>query len=160
MVKNGEQISLMGEYTNKIVSGHRIVLPSALRKGIGTSFIITKGYEGCILIVPKKAWTKLVSPMESRSFLDRNVRDSLRFLAGGAYSVSLDAQGRVVVPETLRTYSHIQFNDTVAKEVVFVGLMNWVEVWEGSKWNEHNAMITQNADQIAEKLLNSNQVQS
>jgi len=153
MVKHGEPGKLIGEYTGKVVSGHRVVFPSPLRKLLGNSFIVTKGYEGCLLVVPTNSWEKLVQPMESRSFLDRNARDSLRFLVGGAFDVTGDAQGRVVLPESLRTYADMVFNEKRDTEVVFVGLINWIEVWEKSRWNERAAFLEENADGIAQELI-------
>lgn len=153
MVKNGDNKKLIGEYSGKVVAGHRVALPAAFRKLLGNSFVITKGYEGCLLVVPSSSWEKLIEPMESRSFLDRNVRDSLRFLVGSAFDAETDSQGRVVLPETLRTYGSLSFIDRKDTEVVFVGLVNWIEVWEKSRWTERNTYLEDNADGIAQELL-------
>lgn len=153
MVKTGEITQLVGEYTGKVVAGHRVALPAPLRKQLGTNSIITKGYEGCLLIVPADAWQKLIEPMQSRSFLDRNVRDSMRFLVGSAYQMASDAQGRVVVPESLREYSKIAYSEKREAEVVFVGLVNWVEVWEKKSWLDRSNYLDDNADAIAQELL-------
>ncbi|MCC7304388.1 cell division/cell wall cluster transcriptional repressor MraZ [bacterium] len=158
MVKSGDNAKLIGEYSGKVVSGHRIALPAALRKLLGSSFIMTKGYEGCILVVPMTSWEKLMEPMESRSFLDRNVRDSLRFLVGSAFEVQGDVQGRVVVPETLRDYAKTQYSDKRETEVVFVGLVNWIEIWEKGRWEERNAYLEENADGIAQELISVKEV--
>lgn len=153
MVKTGESAKLIGEYTGKVVAGHRIALPSYLRKKLGEKFVVTKGYEGCLLIVPEQSWEKLIAPMENRSFLDRNARESLRFLVGSAFEMSSDSQGRIVVPETLRKYADTVYSDRKEKEVVFVGLVNWVEVWEKSRWDERAAYLEENADGIAQELI-------
>jgi len=160
MVKNGGYNSLMGEFSGKVINGHRIVIPSSLRKDIGKSFVITKGYDGCLLIVPQSAWEQLVAPMQSRSFLDSNVRDSLRFLVGSAYKSDSDTQGRVVVPESLRDYSSIRYNANKGKEVVFVGLLNWVEVWDKKEWDKKLNSLNSNAEDIAQRLLKSEPTES
>lgn len=153
MVKTGESAKLIGEYSGKVVAGHRVALPAVLRKVLGNSFIMTKGYEGCILIVPSTSWEKLIQPMESRSFLDHNARDTLRFLVGSAFEVATDAQGRVVMPETLRKYAGTLYSDRKDCEIVFVGLVNWIEVWEKSRWEERASFIEENADGIAQELI-------
>ncbi len=158
MVRNGDKAKLIGEYTGKVVAGHRIALPAPLRKLLGSSFVMTKGYEGCLLVVPSTSWEKLIEPMQTRSFLDRNVRDSLRFLVGSAFEVVGDSQGRVVVPESLREYAKTQYSERKEVEVVFVGLVNWVEVWEKSKWEERNAFLEENADGIAQELISIKEV--
>ena len=155
MVKAGESAKLIGEYSGKVVAGHRVAVPAALRKVLGSEFIMTKGYEGCILVVPSSSWEKLIQPMESRSFLDRNARDSLRFLVGSAFDVATDGQGRVVVPETLRKYAGTLFSEKRDCEVVFVGLVNWIEVWEKTRWEERTAFLEENADGIAQELISA-----
>ena len=153
MVKTGDTTKLIGEYSGKVVAGHRVALPAALRKILGNSFVMTKGYEGCILVVPSTSWEKLTEPMESRSFLDRNARETLRFLVGSAFEVSTDAQGRVVMPESLRKYAGTIYTDKKETEVVFVGLVNWVEVWEKKRWEERSMYLEENADAIAQELI-------
>jgi MraZ protein len=153
MVKSGEHAKLIGEYVGKVVDGHRIAIPAQFRKLLGKEFILTKGYEGCLLVVPSSSWEKLLAPMEERSFLDRNVRDSLRFLVGSAFEIEADAQGRAVLPETLRGYSDLSFSEKKDSSVVFVGLVNWIEVWEKKRWDERNAYLEENADGIAQELL-------
>lgn len=155
MVKTGENAKLIGEYSGKVVAGHRIALPASLRKLLGTSFVMTKGYEGCILVVPSTSWEKLTEPMESRSFLDRNARETLRFLVGSAFEVSTDAQGRVVMPESLRKYAGTVYSDRNETEVVFVGLVNWIEVWEKNRWIERSTYLEENADAIAQELIST-----
>lgn len=153
MVKTGEITQLVGEYTGKVVAGHRVALPANLRKQLGSEFIMTKGYEGCLLVVPTASWQKLIEPMQVRSFLDRNVRDSMRFLVGSAFNLISDAQGRVVVPESLREYSKITYSEKREMEVVFVGLVNWVEIWEKRAWSDRSDYLADNADSIAQELL-------
>jgi MraZ protein len=157
MVKTGGDQKLIGEYTSKIVAGHRVSLPSALRKQLGKAFVLTKGYEGCLLIVPTQSWEKLIAPMESRSFLDRNVRDSMRFLVGSAFDATCDTQGRVVVPESLRKYADTEFVEKFDKEVVFVGLMNWIEIWEKKRWATRSEYLETNADSIAQILISASE---
>ena len=47
-----------------------------------------------------------------------------------AMEVALDKQGRILVPALLRSSAALE------KEVVFVGMMNRVEVWDKSRLEE------------------------
>lgn len=151
MVKNGESKKLIGEFESKVVSGNRIALPVQLRKPLGTKCVIARGYEESLIIVPHDKWNDLVKPLETSSFFDRNIRDTLRFIVGSSFEVEFDKQGRFVVPQSLRSYSHIEFGSGV-DEVVFIGLINWVEVWSKKLWQERVTFLEQNADAIAQEL--------
>ena len=51
---------LIGEYRAKLGLKNRTALPKALRKELGEELIITRGYEGCLIIVDKAKWSKLI----------------------------------------------------------------------------------------------------
>lgn len=153
MVKSGESQYLIGEFESNVVSGHRLSIPAKLRKELGNKIVISKGYEGCLLIVPEQKWETLVEPLVSRSFLDRNLRDTLRFLVGSSFQVILDSQGRFVIPQNLREYTDIKFSESQDKNAIFVGLVNWVEVWSKDKWLQQSKNIELNADSIAQELI-------
>ncbi len=149
--KVNTQDGYLGEYTSKLVSGFRIVIPPLFRKQLGKEFIIAKGYEGALIIVDYKRWDSLIEPLKGASFLDRNLRETLRFLVASAYSVKVDAQGRLVIPQALRKYAGIN-TDILGKELVLLGVYNWIELWEYDKWLTHKSFIEENADEIAQEL--------
>lgn len=153
MVKNGESTKMLaGEYSSKVVAGVRIAIPSEFRKILGKSCIIAKGYEGSLLLVPTEKWSLIVEPLQKSSFFDRNIRDTLRFLVGSSFTVEPDKQGRIVVPVMLREYSKVNYAQNDSSEVVFVGLVNWVEIWEKSLWEQRLSYVEENADEIAQEL--------
>jgi MraZ protein len=77
-----------------------------------------------------------------------NARAFARFMLAGAMDVEVDGQGRVVIPEYLRTYATLQ------KQVVVAGLYNRVEIWDEQAWMAYTAHINKESGSIAEQLLN------
>jgi MraZ protein len=67
-------------------------------------------------------------------------------LVGGAKEIELDAQGRFVIPQPL--HEHADLKD----EVVFIGLANWIEIWDKQKWQERLKYLKENSDQIAQEI--------
>ena len=157
MVKSGENKNLpyTGEYTAKLVSGYRIVIPPTFRKQLGNEFIITKGYEGSLVVVDKIRWERLIAPLREASFLNRNSRDTLRFLVASAYSIKADMQGRLVVPQALREYAGFT-SLYVGKPTTIIGVYNWIEIWQTERWLQHKEYIETNADGIAQELVHLN----
>ena len=137
---------LIGEFRTKLGEKNRIAVPKKFRAEIGNNLIVTQGYEQCLVIVSQSQWKELVGELEQLPFTNNVLRDTARFLIGGAVEADLDGQGRFVLPENLREFAGI------SDEVVFLGLARWVEIWDKNKWVERRDYLYQNSAQIAEKL--------
>lgn len=136
----------IGSYTQRVGPRYRVALPAKFRQILGKKIILTRGYEGCLLVIPDKSWQELLSLVAKGPFVSRAVRDTTRFLLGSAFEIELDEQGRFVLPEVLRTYAEI------GKEVVFVGLGRWVEIWDSSRWVRRQKYLEKRGSELAERL--------
>ena len=58
----------------------------------------------------------------------------------------LDKQGRTLIPSVLRTYAKLD------KEVVFVGMGKRAEIWDKARWDEKNAEVELNIEEIASDM--------
>ena len=137
---------LLGEVVYKVGQKHRLALPKKFRDILGDRLVVTRGYEGCLVIVSEAEWLPLIAEVDNASFLDINARSSARFLLGGANELVLDSQGRFVVPETLYEYAEI------GEEVVFVGLGKWVELWDVARWTVIQQQLANEGSAIAQRL--------
>ncbi|KUK76962.1 MAG: Protein MraZ [candidate division WS6 bacterium 34_10] len=141
---------LIGEYTGKVGEKKRVSLPSKFREELGDEIILTRGYEDALIVVNKKLWESIASEVMNGSFIDKNIRDTSRFLVGGAKEIELDTQGRFVIPQAL--FEHADLDD----EVVFIGLVNWIEIWDKKKWEERLEYLKENSDKIASEISKMN----
>ena len=137
---------LIGEYKNNLGDKNRVAMPKKFRDELGNSLIVTQGYEGCLIVVSPKQWEDLTKETATGPFVSGSVRDTTRFLLGGAAEVQLDKQGRFVLPKNLVDYSEIK------DQVTFLGLGRWIEIWDTEKWNERKNYLAKNSSDIAEKL--------
>lgn len=138
---------LIGEYTSNLTHGSRVAIPKKFRQELGVKeLILTRGYEGCLVLVSKEQFENLTQGVAKMPFIAGDVRQTTRFLLGGAHEVTADAQGRMVVPESLREHADLD------EQVVFLGLGKWVEVWDKRKWDEHRARLDADAAAIADRL--------
>lgn len=137
----------LGHYqTNFDSQKGRTALPNVFRKQIGKKAVITKGYEGSLLIVKEDDWEKIITSVADHSFLSGLSRQTDRFLLGNAFEIDLDAQGRFVIPQKLREYAKLN------KEIIFVGVGNRVEVWDKTGWEKNDQYLNENIAQISESL--------
>ncbi|WKZ31211.1 MAG: division/cell wall cluster transcriptional repressor MraZ [Candidatus Dojkabacteria bacterium] len=137
---------LIGEYRSKIGDKKRVAIPKRFRDEMGDDLILTRGYEKALVLVNKEMWGKVAGEVIGGSFINKNIRDSSRFLVGSAVELDLDQQGRVVIPTAL--YEHA----ALSKEVVFVGLVNWVELWDKEMWKERLNYLQAHSEIIADEL--------
>jgi len=137
---------ITGEFTNKLEGKNRLALPKKFRNTIGSEIIITRSFENCLLIVNKKQWQNLLTDLEDKPFFSGANRDTRRFLIGGASEIKIDKQGRFVVPDNLKDFAKLK------KEVIFIGLGDWIEIWDKQNWAKKLTQIQQNASSIAEKI--------
>jgi MraZ protein len=141
---------LIGEYEGKLTDKNRLAIPKKIRDELKGNLVLSRGYEGCLILLDAKLWQALEKTISQKPILSVSVRDMKRFLLGSAFEIETDDQGRFVLPANLRTYGNI---DT---KVYFVGLMDWVEIWSEEKWLQKIELLSKNATDIAEKFLEKN----
>ena len=122
----------MGEYSHSIDGKGRLIIPSKFREELGEAFVLTRGLDGCLFVYPQNGWEQLEEKLCALPLTDVNARRITRFLVSAAASCELDKQGRILVPEALRSYAGL------TKEVVLCGNLGRIEIWDKAKWNEVN----------------------
>lgn len=138
---------LIGEFDGKLTDKNRLAIPKKVREELEEGLIISRGYEGCLLLLDKKRWQEFENLINKSSILSLSLRDTKRFILGGAYELELDAQGRFVLPLSLITYAKIE------SEVLFIAIKDWVEIWSKESWERKLAQIIKTAPDLAEELL-------
>jgi MraZ protein len=141
---------LIGEYTHNFDEKKRVSLPSKFRKEIGKKVVITHGLDSCLFLYPLKEWEKISEKLGSLSLGQADTRGFNRFLLAGAQEIDVDAGGRVLIPDYLREFAHLETSEK--RGVVFAGVHNRIEIWNEARWKEYKQKITAEADHLAEKL--------
>jgi MraZ protein len=141
---------LIGHYITKLMQDGRCAMPSKFRKEIGSSAIVARWYEGCLVVVSVDKWQELLQKLTGRSeVITAPVRETDRFILGSAFEISTDSQGRFIVPKSLRDYAKLQ------EEVTFVGLGDRVEIWNKAAWEEKEKLLSEKAGEMIEKIAES-----
>ena len=142
----GELHLLLGQHIGKVGGKGRIAFPKKFREILGDQLIVTQGYENSLIVVSEKGWQSLLEGTEGKPFTAKAIRETQRFILGGASAVSLDGKGRFILPAYLRTYADIK------DEVIFLGLSRYVEIWDKERWETYNQNLEHNIEDIAERL--------
>ena len=134
----------MGEYNHTVDTKGRLIVPSKFREQLGDEFVVTKGLDGCLFVYSKSEWENIEEKFRNVPPTTKDARKFARFFFAGAASCEVDKQGRILLPVVLREYAGIE------KDVVSVGVVNRVEIWDKDKWQESNSY--DDMDEIAEHM--------
>lgn len=137
---------LIGEYETQLGEKNRVAIPKKLRDQLTGEIILTRGYENCLILLDKKRWERLIDEVNLKPLLSLNVRDTKRYLIGGANEIEPDNQGRFVLSESLKSFSQIE------KDIVFLGVGEWIELWSIERWKKKLKELANNVSDVAERL--------
>lgn len=138
-----------GEYNHTIDQKGRLIIPNKFRSLLGESFHITKGMDGCLTIYDNEKWDELEKKVSQLPITDKRARTFKRFIIGGGVECTTDKMGRILVPQCLREFAKLD-SDNSEKEVIVVGVGNYIEIWAADVYTERNDF--EDFDKLAESM--------
>ena len=133
----------MGEFDHSIDAKGRIIVPSKFREDLGDEFVITLGLDGCLFVYPQKEWQAFATELGKLPGT-KEARQLQRYFLAKAAACEADKQGRILIPASLRECAGLE------KDIVFVGVLNKIEIWSKERWEKNNDY--DNVDAIAEHM--------
>ena len=131
----------VGQFEHALDIKGRIVLPASFRASFDQSGFLIKGSEGCLALLTPERFRDIAQTMASRSEEgDVRHRSAKRSFGAGASRVLPDKQGRIAVPEDLRSFAQLD------RDCVIVGAIDEVEIWDSARWQQ----ITEVGDSLLE----------
>lgn len=137
---------LVGQYLHTIDEKGRLAIPAKFRKELGEGAVMTRGFDGCLVVYPRGEWESVAAKIGGYPESKARARAFARLFFGGAAEVSFDGQGRALVPEYLRVHAEL------ISEVVIVGLMNRFEIWDKSRFETYRKRIDKEERSIERAL--------
>jgi MraZ protein len=136
----------IGEYKHNLDVKGRIAVPAKFRKDLIGGAIITRGLDRCLFVFSRTEWEILAKKLIALPLAQANSRAFIRLMLSGAAESEIDAQGRILIPDYLRTYADLK------KNTVVTGLYNRFEIWDSESWKQYKARTESASDEIAEKM--------
>lgn len=125
--------TFLGEYEATLDLKGRFLLPAGFKKQLeegDSTFIISRGFEKCLTLYPKKSWEPIVQQFSSLNQFDSKVREFRRLFLGGATEVELDNAGRLLLPPSLKEYAGL------TKDIILVAALDKIEIWDSIKYKK------------------------
>jgi MraZ protein len=115
---------LLGTHRYQLDPKGRISLPARFRDAFADGAVLTLGQDGCLFCFPRAEWTARAAEVRALPLSSAQSRAYGRMFFGKAESVELDAQGRLLVPQRLRTEAGI------SRDAVVLGVFDRMEIWD------------------------------
>lgn len=141
-----------GKHLHTIDDNNRLAIPSSIRKCVdeekeGKGFFITPGLDKCLAIYSPLHFKEITKKLSELMFTNQKARTFQRlFFSKSSSFVTCDKQGRIIIPQLHKDYAGLK------KEVVIIGVMDRIEIWDLQHWNEFEKDNEQNFERDAEDL--------
>ena len=136
----------MGEYQHVLDAKGRMFIPAKFREELGEKFIVTIGLDRCLFVFPAETFNIYKEKLDAISLANKAAREFTRFFFAGAGECEIDKQGRIMLPQKLRSYAKLE------KDVTVVGVSGRIEIWDTAKWEESHSLENFSAEEFDEKM--------
>ena len=136
----------IGEYSHVLDAKGRMFMPAKFRDELGEKFIVTIGLDRCLFVFPTETFQIYKEKLDAISLANRDARNFTRFFFAGAGECELDKQGRIMLPQKLRTYARLE------KDVTVVGVSGRIELWNTEDWEKEHSIEDFSPDEFSEKM--------
>ncbi|WP_342600558.1 division/cell wall cluster transcriptional repressor MraZ [Psychrobacillus sp. FSL H8-0483] len=137
----------MGEYQHNVDAKGRLIIPSKFREHLEDYFVLTRGLDNCLFGYPMNEWRKLEEKLKELPVTKKDARAFTRFFFSGATEVEIDKQGRINIPNNLRSYAKMD------KECIILGVSNRLEIWAKEAWENYFEESEDSFNDIAENMI-------
>ncbi len=127
-------MSFQGEFINTIDPKGRASIPARFRESLLSTYgdervVVTKNLENGLTVYPLSSWAQIKERVEKSPPTPHKLALT-RALISPASECAFDKQGRIQIPQSLRTFAELE------KEIVVVGLFDKIEVYSQVRYAE------------------------
>lgn len=138
-----------GSYLHTLDDKGRLVIPYKLRSNVSSRLYILKGYEGSLSLYCENDFGLYLDKLKKLSYESKSCRDVERVALSSVNELELDSQNRIQIPSSLlKKYA-------IGKEVVVVGVLDHIEIWDKAKWDTYLGENEKDFEEKSESLLKS-----
>lgn len=123
-----------GKYYYNLEEKGRLIIPAPFREIISSNYspklyITNAAFDRCLHIYPYEEWIRLEEKVRGLPRMLEEVRFFMRRVIASAQECTMDKQGRLLIPASLREDAGIN------GEVVIVGQIDKIELWDRKEWD-------------------------
>lgn len=129
----------------------RLSFPSRYRdvlRQYDSEVLMVTAWNNHLRVYPVSEWLEIEAKLLSQGKEQPGLASFVRLIVSGITDISLDKQGRLLLPVSLRNDANL------TKEVVLSGMVDWVEIWDKEAWVKEHQSARDNFASFEEKLSN------
>ncbi|MCR5295331.1 MAG: division/cell wall cluster transcriptional repressor MraZ [Lachnospiraceae bacterium] len=136
----------LGTFRHSVDGKGRLIIPSKYREMIGTEALyITNAFSDNLSVYPESAFRKHTASLTEISSTDADMMDIKNYILSSTQEVSLDPQGRILLPQEMREEAGIK------REAVIIGSDDYFVIWDAARWEEERAAKFKSKKEMREK---------
>lgn len=140
-----------GQAENSIDGKGRVAIPVKMRRAMNPeaqdTFTITRGFERCVFLYPHDRWAQMEEEFAQLNPFQREARDFVRTILMWADDVTLDGQGRIMIPRRLMEFGGL------SERAVVIGALDHIEVWDPEVLDAYLNEQVDDYETIAERVM-------
>ena len=129
--KKNTELRFRSRSEHTLDSKGRLNIPSRFREVLRTVYdndLVITNWEKSLRVYPVSEWLKVEDKLKEQGAGQPGLRDFVRYVISGVVECSLDKQGRILLPGTMRN----EFS--IGSEVVLNGMLDYFEIWDKAAW--------------------------
>jgi len=107
--------------------------------------LVITNLHACLVAFPLSDWRRIEKKSSNLSIFSEESRAFQRFFISGATECTIDRQGRILVPPSLREFARLE------KDVALVGMLNSFEIWNKQIFEEEMTGLSTGAKRATVK---------
>jgi len=135
-------VRFVGSFERQIDDKGRLALPAPHRALLGERCYLVKGAGKCIEVWPEEVFDEVADLLIADSRHDPEARAKRRATAASAIAASPDKQGRVNLPDPLRSWAGI----TGERQVTIAGNLDHLDIWDPPRFARKQAIGDEQLD--------------
>lgn len=138
-------------YEHTLDAKGRLSFPSRYRdvlRQYDSEVLMVTVWNNHLRAYPVPEWLDIEAKLLSQGKEQPGLASFVRLIVSGITEISLDKQGRLLLPVSLRGEA------SLTKDVVLSGMVDWVEIWDRDAWNQEHKAARENFASFEEKLSN------
>ncbi|MDR2019118.1 MAG: division/cell wall cluster transcriptional repressor MraZ [Syntrophobacterales bacterium] len=136
-----------GRYDYSIDDKSRVSIPSKFREILSSNYdmrLVLTNLETCIVAYPYREWESVQQRISNNPSPSQEHRNFLRFFFSGVFECPIDKLGRILIPQSLKSYAGIR------KDVTIAGMTSKIEIWAHEKFEEQMEKVMSNPLQMGQ----------
>ncbi len=118
-------------YSHQLDAKNRMRIPAKLREELGPNYSVTVGSGGCLYVYSKEQTVALKEKLNKINSYKEEHLKAARYVLYNIWEAVEDKQGRILLPENLRSYAKLD------KNVLVVKGPSCIEIWSEEVWNDY-----------------------